>query len=76
MSNLNKVNIVKPIIKWVGGKTQIIDKIITNFPVTVSIILKIFICLVIKFHTHILLMPNKINKWSDFSFHYSTLFIT
>lgn len=26
------VHIVKPLIKWVGGKTQIIDKIIANFP--------------------------------------------
>ena len=25
-------NIVKPIVKWVGGKTQIIDKLLCNFP--------------------------------------------
>jgi DNA adenine methylase len=28
----NNLIIVKPIIKWVGGKTQIIDKIINKFP--------------------------------------------
>lgn len=26
------VNIVKPILKWVGGKTQILDKLIAQFP--------------------------------------------
>jgi DNA adenine methylase len=26
------IHIVKPLVKWVGGKTQIIDKIIANFP--------------------------------------------
>jgi len=26
----------KPILKWVGGKTQIIDKLITNFPVEIN----------------------------------------
>ena len=29
---LIKKKIVKPILKWVGGKTQIIEKIISNFP--------------------------------------------
>ena len=28
----NNIEYVKPLIKWVGGKTQIIDKIIDNFP--------------------------------------------
>ena len=28
----NSLNILKPILKWVGGKTQILDKIITKFP--------------------------------------------
>ena len=28
-----KIHIQKPILKWVGGKTQIIDKLITDFPV-------------------------------------------
>jgi len=27
-----KVHVPKPILKWVGGKTQIIDKLVTNFP--------------------------------------------
>lgn len=26
------INYIKPLIKWVGGKTQIIDKVIENFP--------------------------------------------
>jgi len=43
MSNLNKVNIVKPIIKWVGGKTQIIDKIITNFPIEINNYREVFL---------------------------------
>ena len=31
-----KIHIPKPILKWVGGKTQIIDKLITNFPVEIN----------------------------------------
>jgi DNA adenine methylase len=31
-----KINIPKPILKWVGGKTQIIDKLITDFPVEIN----------------------------------------
>ena len=31
-----KIHIQKPILKWVGGKTQIIDKLITNFPVEIN----------------------------------------
>jgi DNA adenine methylase len=27
-----RCNIIKPILKWVGGKTQIIDKLMENFP--------------------------------------------
>ena len=30
-----KIHIPKPILKWVGGKTQIIDKLITDFPVEI-----------------------------------------
>lgn len=30
--NPNKTNIVRPILKWVGGKTQIIDHIVGQFP--------------------------------------------
>ena len=31
-----KKHIPKPILKWVGGKTQIIDKLIANFPVEIN----------------------------------------
>ena len=31
-----KIHILKPILKWVGGKTQIIDKLITDFPVEMN----------------------------------------
>ena len=31
-----KINILKPILKWVGGKTQIIDKLIVDFPVEIN----------------------------------------
>lgn len=31
-----KIHILKPILKWVGGKTQIIDKLITDFPVEIN----------------------------------------
>jgi DNA adenine methylase len=30
------INIPKPILKWVGGKTQIIDKLIIEFPTTMN----------------------------------------
>jgi len=30
------INIPKPILKWVGGKTQIIDKLIIEFPTTIN----------------------------------------
>jgi DNA adenine methylase len=31
-----KVHVPKPILKWVGGKNQIIDKLVTNFPVEIN----------------------------------------
>ena len=31
-----KIHIVKPVLKWVGGKTQIIDKLIEGFPVEIN----------------------------------------
>lgn len=31
-----KLHIPKPILKWVGGKTQILDKLITDFPVEIN----------------------------------------
>ena len=38
-----KLNITKPIIKWVGGKTQIIDKIIDEYPTTMTNYHEIFL---------------------------------
>jgi DNA adenine methylase len=38
-----KIHILKPILKWVGGKTQIIDKIVTNFPVEINNYREIFL---------------------------------
>ena len=32
----SKLNILKPILKWVGGKTQILDKLIADFPVNIE----------------------------------------
>ena len=32
MNKYTKENITKPFLKWVGGKTQILDKIINEFP--------------------------------------------
>ena len=31
-----KIHTPKPILKWVGGKTQIVDKLITDFPVEIN----------------------------------------
>jgi DNA adenine methylase len=31
-TDINKINIIKPFLKWVGGKTQIIEKILGEFP--------------------------------------------
>lgn len=33
---MNKIHIPKPILKWVGGKTQIIDKLILDFPLEIN----------------------------------------
>ena len=38
-----KLNSTKPIIKWVGGKTQIIDKIIDEYTTTMTHYHEIFI---------------------------------
>jgi len=35
--------IIKPLLKWVGGKTQIIDNIISNFPVNINNYREIFL---------------------------------
>ena len=31
-----KIHVPKPILKWVGGKTQIIDKLIADFPIEIN----------------------------------------
>jgi len=38
-----KIEVPKPILKWVGGKTQIIDKIISEFPVEMNNYREIFL---------------------------------
>jgi len=38
-----KIHIPKPILKWVGGKTQIIDKLIVDFPIEINNYREIFL---------------------------------
>ena len=38
-----KIHIPKPILKWVGGKTQIIDKLISDFPTEINNYREIFL---------------------------------
>ena len=38
-----KIHISKPILKWVGGKTQIMDKLIMDFPVEINNYHEIFL---------------------------------
>lgn len=38
-----KIHLPKPILKWVGGKTQIIDTLVTNFPVELNNYHEIFL---------------------------------
>ena len=38
-----KIHIPKPILKWVGGKTQIMDKLIMDFPVEINNYHEIFL---------------------------------
>ena len=33
---IKKIHIPKPILKWVGGKTQILDKLIPDFPIEIN----------------------------------------
>jgi DNA adenine methylase len=40
---MDKIEICKPILKWVGGKTQILDKIINNYPVNINNYHEIFL---------------------------------
>lgn len=39
----HKINYLKPILKWVGGKTQIIDNIINEFPTIINDYHEIFL---------------------------------
>ena len=32
----NNTNLSKPLLKWVGGKTQILDKVFEHFPCTIQ----------------------------------------
>jgi len=41
--NTKKINIPKPILKWVGGKTQILDKLMTDFPIEINNYREIFL---------------------------------
>lgn len=41
--NSKKINIPKPILKWVGGKTQILDKLILEFPTEINNYREIFL---------------------------------
>jgi DNA adenine methylase len=41
--NTNKITIPKPILKWVGGKTQILDKLIVEFPTEINNYREIFL---------------------------------
>ena len=33
---IKQIHIPKPILKWVGGKTQILDKLIPDFPIEIN----------------------------------------
>jgi len=41
--NHKKITIPKPILKWVGGKTQILDKLITEFPTNINNYREVFL---------------------------------
>ena len=41
--NHNKIHVPKPILKWVGGKTQILDKLMVEFPVEIHNYHEIFL---------------------------------
>ena len=43
MEQIDKMAIVKPILKWVGGKTQIIDKLSAEFPIEINNYHEIFL---------------------------------
>jgi DNA adenine methylase len=41
--NHNKIQVPKPILKWVGGKTQILDKLMVEFPIEINNYHEIFL---------------------------------
>ena len=41
--NANKIHVPKPILKWLGGKTQIMDKLIMDFPIEMNNYREIFL---------------------------------
>ena len=41
--NYNKIQVPKPILKWVGGKTQILDKLMVEFPIEIHNYHEIFL---------------------------------
>jgi len=41
--SIEKIHVPKPILKWVGGKTQIIDKLIVDFPVEINNYREVFL---------------------------------
>jgi DNA adenine methylase len=41
--NYNKIQVPKPILKWVGGKTQILDKLVVEFPIEINNYHEIFL---------------------------------
>jgi len=43
IANNSKIHIPKPILKWVGGKTQILDKLIVEFPTNINNYHEIFL---------------------------------
>lgn len=42
-TNFSKINIIKPFLKWVGGKTQIIEKVLGEFPTSIDNYHEIFL---------------------------------
>jgi DNA adenine methylase len=43
VNNYTNVNIPKPILKWVGGKTQLLDKLMMEFPIEINNYREIFL---------------------------------
>lgn len=43
INKVNDVNIPKPILKWVGGKTQLLDKLMMEFPIEINNYREIFL---------------------------------